>query len=114
MLLTMLQLHSGLRYLVLLAGVVHLGYALFAVVTKQVPGKLNRVMSSAFMGLLHLQVIAGFVTLVFRGFYGALAGHLVMMLAAAAVATVLPARNRRRQTPSAALALASTAIALTC
>lgn len=110
----LLHLHSGLRYLVLLAALGHLAVAGLALLRSQPLGKGNRVASSVFMGLLHTQLLVGLAFVVVRGFYPALAGHLTMMLVAAAVATVVPMRNRKRPTPSAGVALAGTAFALLC
>jgi len=110
----LLHIHSGLRYLVLLAALGHLVVAGLALLRSQPLGKGNRIASSIFMGLLHTQVLVGLVYMVAHGFYPALAGHLAMMLVAAAVATVVPIRNRKRPTPSAGLALAGTAFALLC
>lgn len=88
--------HSGLRYLVLLAGVVALGYSLFAVVTRRPYDRGIRRTAGAFAGLLHLQVLLGFVFLVSGRFYPALIGHIFMMLAAAAVAQIPLSVLRRR------------------
>ncbi len=96
MLTGLLQAHSGLRYLVLLAGIVAFGYALFAVVTRRPYDRGIRSVSAAFAGLLHLQVLLGFVFLVSGRFYPALIGHIFMMLLAAAVAQV-PLSVLRRQ-----------------
>lgn len=110
----LLHLHSGLRYLVLLAALGHLVVAGLALARSQPPGKGNRIASSIFMGLLHTQLLVGLAYMMVHGFYPALAGHLTMMVLAAAVATVVPMRNRKRPTPSAAVALAGTAFALVC
>ena len=96
MLTGLLHAHSGLRYLVLLAGIVALAYALFAVVTKRPYDKGIRRAASSFAGLLHLQVLLGFVLLVSGRFYPALIGHIFMMLAAAAAAQVPLSVLRRR------------------
>ena len=96
MLTGLLYAHSGLRYLVLLAGIVALGYALFAVVTARPYDRGIRATAGAFAGLLHLQVLLGFVFLVSGRFYPALIGHIFMMLAAAAAAQVPLSVMRRR------------------
>jgi heme A synthase len=96
----LLHLHSGLRYLVLLAGAIALGYAIFGWVTRRPSDKGMRGSASAFAGLLHLQILIGFVILVSGrlagGIGGALIGHLFMMLFAAAVAQIPLSVMRRR------------------
>lgn len=88
------QAHSGLRYLVLLAGVAALLACLYAVATKR-PLPATRALTSAFTGLLDLQILLG-VGLVIGGvFYGALMGHLVMMALAAVSAHVASVMARR-------------------
>lgn len=90
--------HSGLRYLVLLAGVVCLAYSLFAVLTRRPYDRVIRRIAGAFAGLLHLQVLLGFVLLVSGRFYPALVGHIFMMLCAA-VAAQIPLSVLRRRPP---------------
>ncbi len=81
------QAHSGIRYLVLLAGVLVILACIHGVVTGK-PHKAIRGLSAAFTGFLDLQILLG-VALVIGGiFYGALMGHLVMMALAATVAHV--------------------------
>ena len=88
------QTHSGLRFLVLLAG---LG-ALIALAIGGFSGRPVRAargLTSAFTGLLDLQILLG-VALVIGGiFYGALIGHLTLMLVAAVVAHVAGVRARK-------------------
>lgn len=78
--------HSGLRYLVLLAGVVALVYLVWAVLGRKQGGKGGRVVMSAFVGLLDLQIVLGIVLVVMGDFYPALIGHIITMVIAAAVA----------------------------
>ncbi len=92
----LLAAHSGLRYLVLLAGVITLGYALFAVATNRPYDRTIRRLAGAFAGLLHLQILLGFVFVVSGRFSPQLIGHIFMMLAAAAVAQVPLSVLRRR------------------
>ncbi len=96
MLTGLLHAHSGLRYLVLLAGVVALLYALYGVAGKRPYDKGMRITASAFGGLLHLQILLGFVLLVSGVFHAALIGHIFMMLAAAAVAQIPVSVQKRR------------------
>ncbi len=100
----LLHAHSGLRYLVLLAGVIALAYALFGWLTGRKYDRGMRITAASFAGLLHLQVILGFIILVSGrlagGVGGALIGHLFLMLFAAVVAQ-LPLSVMRRRPPEA-------------
>jgi hypothetical protein len=100
MLTGLLHAHSGLRYLVLLAGVVALFYALAGVLAGRPYDRGMRVVGASFAGLLHLQVLLGFVLLVSGRFYPQLIGHIFMMLAAAVTAQ-LPLSVLRRRPPEA-------------
>jgi hypothetical protein len=103
--------HSGLRYLVLLAGVLTLGYALYGWLTKRAWDRAARILGSSFAGLLDLQVLLGIV-LVFRIYYPALIGHIVMMALAAVVVHGASVANRRAPHPRFGLLAAATALAL--
>jgi len=104
MLTGLLHAHSGLRYLVLLAGVVALAYAIYGWATNRHYDRVMRITGASFAGLLHLQVVLGFVILVSGrlagGIGGALIGHLFAMLFAAVVAQ-LPLSVMRRRPPEA-------------
>lgn len=76
--------HSGLRFLVLLAAVVALIVQALGVFGRQPYGRPSRISMAAFTGLLDLQVLLGIVMVVLGCFYGALMGHLMMMVLAAA------------------------------
>ncbi|QSQ24096.1 hypothetical protein JY651_03720 [Pyxidicoccus parkwayensis] len=104
--------HSGLRYLVLLAGVLALAYFAFGLATKRPFDKGGRILGSAFAGLLHLQVLLGILVLVTRVYYPALIGHFVMMGLAATSAQVAMSRNRRRPQPGYVLPLIGVVLAL--
>lgn len=88
--------HSGLRYLVLLAGILALGYSLVAMLRNRPWDRTGRVLLMSFVGLLDLQVLIGLVLVFVRVFYPALWGHLVMMVLAAVVAHVAAGLNKRR------------------
>ena len=110
----LLYAHSGLRYLVLLAGVVALLYSLFAVLTARPYDRRIRRVAGAFAGLLHLQILLGFFVVVSGRFYPQLIGHIFMMLAAATAAQV-PLSVLRRRPPEERRAmphLIGTALAL--
>ena len=89
--------HSGLRYLVLLAGVLTLGYALYGAVTGLTYDRTMLRLARAFMALTHLQLLLGVALLFTQPFYPALIGHIMPMVFAAAAATVAPAVMRRRE-----------------
>lgn len=99
--------HSGIRYLVLLAGLVAFGWLALATAQSRPFDKRSRVVMSIFTGLLDLQILLGLLLLAVIPFYGALAGHLVMMFAAAFVAhgVVIANRNREPEARSNALLL---------
>jgi hypothetical protein len=78
--------HSGLRYLVLLAGIAALIIAGRAVFGRRESGKGGRISMAAFAGLLDLQIIVGLILMTMGVFYSALAGHFITMLVAAAAA----------------------------
>jgi len=86
-----LMLHSIIRWLVVLAGVVALGKFLMGWLRKSEFTKMDRGLSAGFSGLMDLQVTLGFVFF----FWSGLAGggfamyrieHMLTMLVAAAVA----------------------------
>lgn len=79
--------HSGLRYLVLLAGLAALVALAYGMITRRSPGAA-RGLTAAFTGLLDLQIVLGLVLVAMGIFYGALMGHLTMMLLAAIAAHV--------------------------
>ncbi len=100
----LLHLHSGLRYIVLLVGAIAFVWALYGWLTRRDYDRMMRISASAFAGLLHLQVLIGFIILVSGrltgGIGGALIGHLFMMLFAAVVAQI-PLSVMRRRPPEA-------------
>jgi heme A synthase len=96
MLTGLLHAHSGLRYIILAAGLLVLIVALFGVMQKKPYSKLMRVSASIFAGTLHLQVLLGFVLLMSGRFYPALIGHIFLLLMAAVVAQIPVSVLRRR------------------
>lgn len=79
--------HSGLRYLVLLAGVAAVLVLAWGMATGN-PARGGRRLALAFTGLLDLQIVLGLILVAGGMFYGALMGHLTMMLLAAVAAHV--------------------------
>jgi len=92
----LLQAHSGLRYLVLLMGLILIGYAVYGMVSKRPYDTRMRVLSAIFTGVVDLTVLLGFVNLFTGTFYPQLGGHIVMMVLAAAVAHVIHGVMKRR------------------
>lgn len=109
---TLFYAHSGLRYLVLLAGTLLLAWSLYGGLRGGTPDRGARILGAVFVGLLDLQVLLGLLLLWQIPFYAALSGHIVMMLAAAIIAHVLSLLNRRRPRPSWGLALAMALVPL--
>jgi hypothetical protein len=107
--------HSGLRYLVLLTGVVALLVFAYGLITRR-PVRGTSALTAAFTGLLDLQLLLGF-GLFFGGiFYNAVMGHMVMMLLAAVAANgsaiLAPRATTERQ--ELVMRLAGVIIALAC
>lgn len=88
--------HSGLRYLVLLVGVIAFLYTLVAALRSRPWDATARGLLLAFTGLLDLQVLLGLILVFVWRFYPALWGHLTLMLLAVAVAHATGIVNRRR------------------
>ena len=88
--------HSGLRYLVLLAGVLLVLYALAGLLGRRKYSTRVARLAAVFAGLLHMQVLTGIAVLFTRPFYTAIIGHLFLMLAAAAVAQLAGSVVKRR------------------
>lgn len=88
--------HSGFRYIVLLAGLAACVYALFGLATRRPMDRHMRLLGAVFAGSFHLQILLG-LALLFTGTFGAfVAGHVLLMVFAAACAQVVPSVMRRR------------------
>lgn len=75
--------HSGLRFLVLLFGVVAVVVLLAGWRSGRPFTGPSRAVTAMFTGALDLQILLGIGTVLTRPWYGALMGHLIMMIAAA-------------------------------
>ena len=103
---TLFYIHSGLRYLVLLMGLVGVVYFAYGLATKRAVDKSVRIVGSSFSGLLDTQILLGIILLGSGWpFHPALWGHLVMMLLAAGLAHALLVVNRKRPNPGYLLPL---------
>lgn len=94
----LLYAHSGIRYLVFLAALAVIGYAVYGLVAGREYDKTMKILSAVFTGLLDLMILLGFaIILVGPGmFYPQLGGHIVMMILAAAVAHIVHGVMKRR------------------
>ena len=88
--------HSGLRFLVLLAAVVALVVQAMGVFGRRPYERPSRISMAAFSGLLDLQVLLGIAMVVLGCFYGALMGHLLMMVLAVGALHVCKAYARKQ------------------
>lgn len=89
--------HSGLRYLVYLAGLLTLAYAVYGAVRKQPYDRTMARLSTAFAWLIHINILVG-VGVLFTGRFGpAVTGHIMVMVFAAAAAQVVPSVMRGRR-----------------
>ncbi len=106
--------HSGLRYLVLLAAFVAVGYLAYSAATGRGAERTARVVTAVFVGLLDLQIVLGLLLMVMGTYYPAIVGHLFMMLLAAAAAHGASVAARRSGNAGRAtkIRLAGVAVAL--
>jgi heme A synthase len=106
--------HSGLRYLVLLMGLVVMLHAAFRLARGRGYDDTARRLATIFSGVVDVQVLLGIILVFTRPFYPALIGHIVLMLSAAVVAHLPVVINKRRpeSEQSIGLQLALTGLAL--
>jgi hypothetical protein len=107
--------HSGLRYLVLLAGLLALLVFAYGLITHR-PVRGAPGFTAAFTGLLDLQLVLGFGLFLGGIVYDALMGHIVMMILAAVAANgaaiLAPRAANERQ--ELVMRIAGVVIALAC
>ena len=89
------QAHSGLRYLVLLAAVIALVLLALDRFGSRPSGRGARISGAIFTGLLDFQVLLGLILLATWEWYGALMGHITMMVLALAAAHGLRVAAKR-------------------
>jgi hypothetical protein len=108
------QAHSGVRYLVLLAGIIALVVLIRGLASGAQYGRAARISAAAFIGLVHLQVLLGVVMVVMGRFYPALIGHMAMMILAAAAGQLLTVWGKKALDAGTAhkLSLAGVVLAL--
>ena len=69
--------HSGVRYLVLLVGVIALLYANFGLARKKPVDKTGLTLLRIFVGVLDLQFLLGVITVLTRPFFSALVNFMI-------------------------------------
>ena len=87
--------HSGWRYLVLIAGLVVLVMGLAALRTGRLGDGAIRAVR-IFAIILDVQLLMGSALMVVRGFFPQLIGHIVLMVAAVALAHLLSVTLKKR------------------
>lgn len=92
----LLYAHSGIRYMVILAGLAVVVYALVGVAGRRPYDSRMRVLSGVFAMFLHLNVLLGLALLFTRPFAPYLIGHISLMVFAAVAAQIVPSVMRRR------------------
>lgn len=88
--------HSGVRFLVLAAGLAVVVHAAIGWFGKRPYSPAVARTASAFAGLLHLQILLGGAVLFVRPFHTLLLAHMAPMVAAALVAQVTASVVKRR------------------
>lgn len=78
--------HSGLRFLLFLAGLLVVVWGVYGMVGKRPYDKVMARLATVFTGLLDLQILVGVAVLFSRPFGTQVIGHFIMMLLAAAAA----------------------------
>lgn len=91
--------HSGLRYLVLLAGVVAVVWFTRGWLARRAFEGAAPTVMRAFVGLVDLQLLLGAILLLAGRRPPGIAGHAILMVAAAVVAHLGSILNRRREEP---------------
>lgn len=89
--------HSGLRFLVLLAGAIAAAVLLWGWRAGRPLAGQSRASVAVFVGALDLQILLGIGTVLTRPWYGALMGHLIMMIAAAMAAHGITVYARKQE-----------------
>lgn len=94
------QIHSLLRFVVLLVGLTMVAMCFAGLMQKQPFTRGARVVGSIFAGALHTQVLLGLALLTMWPWVPRNIGHIVMMVAAAVLAQVMLSKNRRHASPN--------------
>lgn len=94
------QVHSLLRFAVLLAGLTVVALCFAGLVQKQPYTKAARIVGAVFSGLLQLQLLVGLGLLAVWPWVPRNIGHIVMMVAAVGLAMVMLRKNRKSAQPN--------------
>jgi heme A synthase len=92
---TLFMAHSGVRYLVLLSGVIALLLALLAL-RKGTLSRPGEVAGRVYLGFLDLQFLLGLATVLTRPFVPQYIGHIVLMVLAVSLAHGVSAAVKKR------------------
>ena len=111
---TLFAVHSGVRYLVLLAGLIALAWFAWGKVRNRPFDGLAPALLAGFTGLLDVQVLLGLSLLIGGRRPPVIWGHVAcMVLAAIAIHSVVKAHRRRPRPTEYGLPLFGVALALT-
>lgn len=104
--------HSGIRYLVLFAGLLALAWFAYGAASRKPFHRPSPALLTGFVGFLDLQILLGVALVIGGRRPAAVWGHLIVMLVAAAVLHVVSARQKRRL-PAAGHGLPLVGVAVT-
>ncbi|WP_420129080.1 hypothetical protein [Longimicrobium sp.] len=104
--------HSGLRFLVLLSAVIAIAVLLWGWSSRREFGGQSRAVTAVFNGALGLQFLLGIGTVLTRPWYGALIGHLIMMVAAIGAAHGITGYAKKQPDPRRAHMISLIGVAL--
>ncbi len=104
--------HSGLRFLVLVAAAIAIAVLLWGWSARRPFAGQSRAVTAVFTGVLDLQVTLGILNVLTRPWYGALMGHLIMMIAAAIAAHGITVYGRKQADPRRAHMISLIGVAL--
>jgi hypothetical protein len=109
-----LYAHAGIRYLIFIAGIAAIVYAVRGLIRKRPYDKNMGALAFTFTALIYLQILLGVGVLFTGRFYPALGGHVLLMAFAAVAAQLVPSVMRRRPVASRGYGpyIVGTAIAL--
>jgi hypothetical protein len=88
--------HSGLRFLVLLSGAIAAAVLLWGWRAGRPLAGQSRASLAVFMGAMDLQILLGIGAVLTRPWYGALMGHLIMMMGAVIAAHGITVYGRKQ------------------
>lgn len=104
--------HSGLRFLVLLAAVIAIAVLFWGWNSRRPFAGQSRAVTAVFTGVLDLQLLLGILTVLTRPWYGALMGHLMMMILAVVAAHGITVYGRKQADPRRAHMISLVGVAL--